>query len=144
MNKTKLGQIKQFFQNKPVIAVYLYGSAVEGKLKTLSDIDIGVLLTDDVLRQEYLDKRLKYISELTKFLGPKKADVVILNEAPPLLAHQIITTGQAVYIADQFRKTRFEVETLKKYDDARFLRRVYYSYLEKRIKENKIGEKYEK
>ena len=144
MKENTLNRIKKYFEDKPVIAVYLYGSVLESKLNSLSDIDIGVLLTDEVLKEDYLDRRLHYIVDLGKLFKGKRADVVVLNQTSPLLAHQIVTTGKPIYVTDQFEKTRFEVEAIKRYDDAKFLRDVYYSYLEKRIRDNKMGEKYEK
>ncbi len=142
--KLNLDQIKQIFTNQPVVAAYLYGSAVEGKLGPLSDLDFGVLLSEEVPEDRYLKKRLNFISEISEIVKPRKVDVVILNNSSPLLAQQVISTGKLIFVKDVFKKTMFENRTFKKYQDAKFLKNVYYAYLHKRIEENKLGERYEK
>jgi len=83
-----------------IAAVYLFGSFAEGREHQESDIDIGVLLDRAVYPtpKEWFDVRLRLIVDLSA-VTRRDADVVILNEAPPLLGRAIIR-GRRMYCAD--------------------------------------------
>jgi predicted nucleotidyltransferase len=84
-----------------VVAVYVFGSVAEGRAHGESDIDVGVLLD----RQVYPDERSRFDAqiELRKHLSPssvgREADVVVLNDASPVLGRRIVR-GERVYCAD--------------------------------------------
>ena len=63
-------------------------------LYTESDIDLGVLFQWSLIptRKERFVASLRFVSRLAGSLG--RVDVVVLNDAPPLLARRIVTRGQ--------------------------------------------------
>lgn len=85
-----------------VVSVYLFGSHREGRAHRESDVDVGVLLDHSTYpsRRERFDARLKLSSQLGAQLRQRSVDVVVLNDAPPLLGRRIVTTGERVFCAD--------------------------------------------
>ncbi|MEO6195381.1 MAG: nucleotidyltransferase domain-containing protein [Thermoanaerobaculia bacterium] len=95
--------LSQYFENHPdlgVASVYLFGSHAEGRAHRESDVDVGILL--DWGRhpdsRERFEMRLRLGSDLISVVGCNEVDVVILNDAPPLLGRKIIYDGLRVYL----------------------------------------------
>lgn len=105
-------RLRRYFANRAdpsVISVYLFGSFAEGRDHQDSDIDIGVLLDRTLCpsRRERFDRRIWLTSELISVLACNEVDVVILNDAPPLLSRKIVTRGQPAFIGDSQAARRF-------------------------------------
>ena len=85
-----------------LISAYLFGSRAEGRAHRESDTDLGVLLDRDLLpsRNARFDASLLLGARLAGVLEADRIDVVVLNDAPPLLARRIVTRGRRVYCAD--------------------------------------------
>jgi len=126
-------RVEKILTHYKVVLAYLFGSQAEGKAGPLSDVDIAVLLKSDVSPDEWGSIQLALINELSSLFGRNDIDVVILNNANPLLAHRVIYNGQVIFEADPLSRTRFEVETLHRYEDTKPLRRLRQVYLERRI-----------
>lgn len=73
---------------------YLFGSLARGNDARQSDVDIAVLL--ERLPGDLLGFTLTLIDELSAALGDR-VDLVLLNESPPLLRHQVIKHGLVIY-----------------------------------------------
>jgi predicted nucleotidyltransferase len=99
-----------------VLAAYLFGSYATGKARPESDVDVAVLLsgTDDL---ERFERRLRLTGEVEETLGRRPADVLVLNDAPPLLAHQVLRHGRLIFERDRAARVEFEVRTGKIYAD---------------------------
>jgi predicted nucleotidyltransferase len=99
-----------------VLAAYLFGSYATGKARPESDVDVAVLLsgTDEM---ERFERRLRLMGEVEEALGRRSADVVVLNDAPPLLAHQVLMHGRLIFERDRAGRVEFEVRTGKIYAD---------------------------
>ncbi len=92
-----------------VVAAYLFGSVARGTASQASDIDLGVLLAQppaSTLEGRLLD----YEADLERHLGIP-VQVVILNDAPPDLAHRVLRDGVVVLERDRSARLRFEVRT---------------------------------
>jgi predicted nucleotidyltransferase len=81
-----------------VASAYLFGSEAEGRAHRESDVDVGVLLApgsvpDD---RERFALRLDLMGELAAELGGRQADVVLLDDAPPMLAKRIVLDGRRI------------------------------------------------
>jgi len=85
-----------------VASVYLFGSQATGRAHRESDVDVGVLLRWDVYPtpRERFEARLRLIADLSTALGRNDADVVVLNDAPPLLGRHVVTTGRRLLCTD--------------------------------------------
>ncbi len=67
--------------------------------------------------------------------GSNKVDVVILNDAPPLLTYEgVIQGGRLLFEQDRLVRIRFEVRTFQEYVDTAPLREVQSRYLKEAIR----------
>lgn len=84
-----------------VASAYLFGSQAEGRAHRESDVDVGVLLqfARHPTARARFDARLLLQADLGVALG-REVDVVILNDAPPLLGRRIVVHGRRVFCGD--------------------------------------------
>jgi hypothetical protein len=107
-----------------VILAYLFGSQAEGKAGPLSDLDFAVLLDPEVEREAWTDVQIELLGKLMSLFGRNDVDLVILNRATPVLAHQVAQHGQVLYEADPGTRADFEVAALRRYVETEPLRRI--------------------
>ncbi len=104
MIEEKLDALKRYFEDHPdlgIASAYLFGSQAEGRAHRESDVDVGVLLQWEryPTRSDRFDMRISLGSDLISVLHHNEVDVVILNDAPPLLGRNIIY-GIRVFLGD--------------------------------------------
>lgn len=125
MSDSELEQIAQeirtfFHDREAVTAVYLFGSAAQGRMNRFSDIDVAVLYrrnqTPDLRRQladqETLSERLN-----------RTVDLVNLNTASPILGRQVLKNGRLLLNQDPSAVNNYFVQTLNAYFDLKRSRR---------------------
>ena len=137
---SNLETIKKIFKENGVVLAYIFGSAAKKELTKLSDIDFAVLLDKTIPQNKYYQIRLSLLDRLGRAIKSKPIDIAILNNASPLLSQLVILQGKIIFCKDEDLRVNFQVKSLKEFDDALYLRRVYYNYLEERVKKNKLGE----
>jgi uncharacterized protein len=106
---------------------YLFGSLVRGEGRPNSDADIAVLFPG-VPPTESLDR---LVADLEAASG-RGVDLVVLNDAPPLLAHEVVANGTCLVCRDEDERVRFVARTVSRYLDTAHLRRVQHAYLRER------------
>ena len=121
-------QLTPIFESSGVVCAYLFGSQAKGEVGPLSDIDIAIYLGRTVAPEERFDLRLKVLGELTDFFKTDAVDLVVLNDAPPLLAHRIVKDGRLLFSADEGVRLEFETSAVLKYLD-------WKPYLEKYMRQ---------
>ncbi|MBE3588536.1 MAG: nucleotidyltransferase domain-containing protein [Thermoanaerobacteraceae bacterium] len=74
----------------PLRRIYLFGSLTGGHFTIFSDIDIAL---------EGLDEKahLKALTAAENIASPFQVDVLLLEEAPPLLKKKILSQGVIIY-----------------------------------------------
>jgi uncharacterized protein len=92
-----LPALRDVFVYQGVVLAYLFGSQAEGTARPSSDIDFAVLLPPGTPREQFLDARLSLINAVMDVLHTDKVDLVVLNEATPLLMHQVVKFGRVLY-----------------------------------------------
>lgn len=113
-------QLARFFSGKKHVELaYLFGSSAVGKNSKLSDVDIGVYLSDGLPKKERNQKRLELIAELTTLLKTDKIDLVIMNDASPAINFEIIRPNRPVFVTDQDLKIDVEQRIMSIYLDRR-------------------------
>ncbi len=132
-------ELKKIFKENRVVLAYLFGSATREKKRPLSDIDIAVLFSKKVKKDNYFDKRLKLALEIDKILGIYKTEIICLNEASPLLKHRAVFYGIPIYISNSKLKREFELRILQEYEDFNYYLERSYQTLRKHIKEGVFG-----
>ncbi|MBU1778488.1 nucleotidyltransferase domain-containing protein [Patescibacteria group bacterium] len=132
-------KINQIFKNKlkkqGVILSYLYGSYARGDETIESDVDIAVLLNKKIKPENYLNKTLKLSVLFNEIYPNKEIGLLILNQATPLLKHNVVVEGKELYVANKFQRIMFENATLHEYEDTKKLRNTYNYFLNLRIAE---------
>jgi len=82
--------------------------------------------------------RLKLTSDLGAALHRSDVDVVILNEAPPLLAHRVLSQGTLVFERSASARVSFQVKTAARYFDLIPMFELHLRYLKKSAREVRI------
>jgi len=132
-------QLDQLFVAHGVVLAYLFGSQAEGKAGPLSDVDIAVLLGPQVPRDRWFDTQLDLIGELTSLFHRNDVDVVILNQATPVLAYEVVRSGQVLYEAEPGTRVDYEVAALRRYADTEPLRQLQDRRLLERVEEYRLA-----
>ena len=85
--------------SEAVASAYLFGSRAEGRAHRESDIDIGVLMNREVLptRKQRFEASLLLGTRLGAALSTERVDLVVLNDAPPLIARRIVVDGRRIF-----------------------------------------------
>ncbi len=131
-----LDGIQRLLEDSGAILGYLFGSAAKKVEREDSDLDIAVLLSDKLPKERYGDIRLRFTTELIGLTHTNDVDVVILNEAPPLLAHQVISSGQ-LFLGTRLNQVRFEFRAIQRYIDTIPLREITAAGFMTRIRQRK-------
>lgn len=132
-----LPKLKEELQkDKDILFCYIFGSYGKGKITPLSDVDVAVYLINV---KDYFDKKLTLLGKINDILKTDEVDLVILNEAPLTLIHQILKTKKILFSKDELSRISFEVKSQMFYFDAAPLRRRAVERLKRRIEEKKYG-----
>lgn len=118
-----------------VTVVYLFGSHARGSAGPLSDVDVAVLLRDG----HGPDRRLELADAVGTAAGGVRADVTVLNDAPPALAYRVLRDGELLLSRDDRARVRHWVRTVDRYLDMAPLRRELERGTSHRLEEGRFG-----
>ena len=99
-------------EDNNIVAAWIFGSAREGSIRPGADIDIGVFFA----RMPSIDELADLRSALQDVLAFDEVDLVVLNEASPILRFEAIS-GRPVYTADLESRATFVSLTAREYED---------------------------
>ena len=127
-------KITEFLSQKPeILFAFLFGSLARGEGTSLSDIDVAIYVDEAFLRRKDglpgVDPRSGIISQLIGVLKSNEVDLVLLNDASPLLRHRILTQGESLVVRAPLEEQRFFIRTMKEYFDTEPVRKVQMKYL---------------
>lgn len=117
--------LKEYFSGHPEIEIgYVFGSVAQGRDNPLSDIDVAVFIDKDKVDESRYSYgyNAQVTADLMKLLKRNDIDFIVLNNAPFLLRHRVIYSGKLVFCRDERKRSAFQVETLNKYNDLKFLK----------------------
>ncbi|PIR18315.1 MAG: hypothetical protein COV46_00540 [Deltaproteobacteria bacterium CG11_big_fil_rev_8_21_14_0_20_49_13] len=130
----RIRQLKAYLVNQRFVQVaYLFGSVAKGSTGPLSDVDVAVLFNSE--SAQWYEHRLKLMEGLTWIFGIPKVDVVVLNNAEPVISHRVLIEGYPIFIRDETARVRLENKTLNNYLDTAFLRSVQRASIKEQVKE---------
>ena len=116
----------------------MFGSVAMGRARPDSDVDIAVLVNGRVQASRMSEYRSKLIVELGSVLRRSDVDVIILNQATPLLAHRVLSQGKLVFERSASARVRFQVKTASRYFDLIPMFETQIRYLKKSVREGRI------
>ena len=119
----RLALLQPIFENEPLtVAVYLFGSQVDGYAMPWSDIDLAVLWAEPVdFRTE-----LALDAQIALALGTDAVDVVNLGRCPLALQFRVVAEGILFYERDPTRVADFTQRTLVRYYDFQPVLQIYH------------------
>ncbi len=129
------GQLLPVFGTRPeAVAVFVFGSRARGAAGPMSDVDIAVLLTATAARLHRADEyKARLLADLMSALGTRDVDLVLLNEAPPLLSHRVLRDGVPLRVTDERALAEFRFFSLQTYLDTKPLREMQAAALRDRL-----------
>lgn len=108
-------KLKPYFDDHPLtLLAYLFGSYGRNQPHAHSDVDVAVLLTAEA---DCFEIRLQIMADLSTILQRNDIDVVILNQAPLVLAYRVIRDGRLLSCRSQTQRVKFVAETMVTYLD---------------------------
>jgi uncharacterized protein len=122
-----------------VLAGFLIGSHARGAAGPLSDVDVAVIHADGLDPDERLRLRLGLLAGAADALKSEEVDVVLLNEASPLMRHDALREGVVLFDRDPEARLRFQLEAFHDYVDTEPLRELSSRRLRDRIREGCFG-----
>lgn len=131
--------LRDYFAGQPdVLAAYVFGSVAAGHARPESDVDIAVLLRSDLDQEARFYRRLSLSAEVESLLH-RSTDLVVLNDAPPILQHQVLTGGRLIFERDRAARVEFEVRAGKIYADLKPMYDFFTEALAREIQEVGLG-----
>lgn len=89
-------------ENRSVIALYLFGSAVSNKLSPLSDLDFAVLLDKSLIEKRIqFNEELKLREVINGVLKTEEFDLAILNSAPKSFVKNVINNSRLLFCSNK-------------------------------------------
>lgn len=108
-------------REEAIVAAYLFGSAVAGRMRPSSDIDVAVLVATE---HEGDFAWPAFAAALDRECG-RSVDLLVLNRAGELLKYQVRRYGRLVFERDSRRRKQFEVSSRKRFEDFLYLHNRY-------------------
>lgn len=121
-----LDRLRLLLEEEPdVLFAFLFGSRATEKARANSDLDVAIYFRDPPAPA--LDRRLDLAARISDATG-FEVDLSVLNNASPLLQHQVLKTGRKIFVRDRVAYIRFRDEEIRLYQDYIFLN-GYQRYL---------------
>jgi predicted nucleotidyltransferase len=98
----------------------IFGSTTKDQLTADSDIDIGVFFHERIQSYEH---RSKLTLPLENTLN-RELDIIVLNDADPIITNQILSTGELIHCADPAFFFSFKARKISEYIDFKRSREV--------------------
>lgn len=122
-----------------VVLASLFGSQVAGTPGPLSDVDVAVWLDPGLNQAERLRARLDLQAAAEGVLGERRVDLVVLNDAPPLLQNRAARGRLTLVERDSRARVRLEADALIRFLDTAPLRSELANGLASRLAEGRFG-----
>ncbi len=112
----RLPALVEMLDDEPgLVAVYLYGSYGTPDQTPLSDIDLGLLFTDDQVPTP--KEHVALITRIIEVLREDDVSVTVLNKAPLAFQHRVLAQGRRLLVRDEIAHADFVERTVTRYSD---------------------------
>lgn len=126
LDKNSIKQILQ--ENEKIYAAYIYGSYATGRQHKESDIDIGVLVNEELDREELSEVKAALQNEVDR-----EVDIRVLNERDTRFLQNVLSQAELVFSRDEEERVSFEVEVMQNYRDMKPFYEEYDRFTEERL-----------
>ena len=117
MDENNINNLAKFLEkDDEVLLAFIFGSFASNKIKKDSDLDIAVLYRKPPQGFNVLNA----INDLSKIAG-REVHLAILNNASPLLKHQVMKNKINLAIKDRNLFVKFREKTISEYDEYKFI-----------------------
>lgn len=144
LDPVALQRLAHAFDRDGVLAASLIGSQARGTAGPLADVDVAVWHEPGLDSAARLRLRLELAAAAAQSLATDEVDVVLLNDAPPLLRHRAIRDGQRLLERDRRARVRLETRALLDYLDTEPLRAELARGRRHRLQEGRFGRRRER
>lgn len=118
VDSARLEQLSRLLESEAdVLDSYLFGSRARGDSRRDSDFDLAVYLDPTTPADRFATRRIELIARIAPVVGTDAVDVVLLNEATPLLYHRVLRDGMRLGSRDLVATTRRAGQALSRYCD---------------------------
>jgi hypothetical protein len=100
-----------------VLDAYLFGSQARGVAAQHSDLDVAVYLDEKASASYPFGYRADLAAEVMRCVRRDDVDIVVLNQAPPLLYQRVLRDGVRILSRDLAATTVREGRALSRYCD---------------------------
>lgn len=139
LDDTRKASVRTALDSDDVAAAYLFGSQARGRPGPLSDVDLAVWASPDLDARQRFDLRLRLIGAVERVLDGQSVDLVVLDDASPLLRHRAWRDGELLLDRDPRTRVRDEARTLVEYLDTKPLREQTAAGVSNRLAEGRFG-----
>lgn len=113
-----LDAVRRVLEARPeVLDGYVFGSVARGEAAAHSDVDVAVTVDPALVPSAPYGYAATLGTDLMAALGHSRVDVVVLNDAGPLVAHRVVRDGVRVVSRDPRATTTREGRILSRYFD---------------------------
>ena len=119
-----------------IAALSVFGSRANGTSRPDSDLDVAILPADGVSRRRL---QVSVAVALADLAPEGRVDVVLLDEAPELLRHQILATGRLVLCRDGRAWRDLRVQTMREHGDREWVRDLLRRAQQRRLEKGERG-----
>ena len=131
--------LKALAPGAALVAAYGFGSVFAGDAAAGSDLDIALLFDADTLDDRQRFAMAASIHSQLQHVSPFELDLVVLNEASPVLADRAVRAGHLLLGDTDPRRVAFEQRSLVEYLDFLPVIERYDRALLARAKEGRLG-----
>lgn len=122
-----------------VVAASLIGSQATGTAGPLSDVDVAIWLMPNLDRDRRYELTVNLLNAAAEALGTAEVDLVVLNDASPLMRQRAMQHGVRLVERDRAHRIRLEAKGLLAYLDTVPLRATLDEGVRRRIDEGRFG-----
>lgn len=139
LDEAALERLSGALDREGVVAGLLIGSQARGNPGPLSDVDIAVWHEPGLDSRGRFDLQLGIAAEAGRALGTDEIDIVLLNDAPPLMQQRAIRDGKRLVERDRGERVRLETRAILDYLDTAPLRAELGRGMRRRMEEGRFG-----
>lgn len=139
LDEAALERLSRALDREGVVAGALIGSQARGNPGPLSDVDVAVWHDPGLDSRGRFDLQVSLAGDVGRALGTDEIDLVLLNNAPPLMQQRAIRDGKRLVERDHDERVRLETRAILNFLDTAPLRAELGRGMRRRMEEGRFG-----